>query len=1045
MAIASKANAYLVESLCNEGQINEAADALFKLTTAPSKNVYFSLLKACNKSRASYPAKQVYVHLSKHAQQLSGYFGDYLVMTLARCDAIEDALCVSQTLPHLTVFSWTALISAYVNRGQASRALQLYESMKNDGVQPNHYTLVALLKACGSIADVESIRALHVDAQRMGLITDVYICTTLINVYGRCGSIDEAENVFSGPIQHDVVTWNAMLAAYIDQGLEMKALRLFRQIYVENVTLDELMFVSALQACVILIEKRGGSEEQTALHIGTALHADAQKTGFCQRPFLLTTLVNMYSKSGNIASVEDLMLSAHTYCNSVTWNAMMAAYLENKHEIKCVQLFKYMHEQGMKIDQYAFVTVLQACGKLWEREKSGDMNGESLRLMSFELCKALHVDAEKLDILNDIFACNTLIRIYGKYGAIAEAEDLFCMLHDRDLVTWNSLISVYVEHSQGEKALLLYKKMREDAVNPGPLTFVMFLQACGQLAEKEEWTIIDGREYKLMSLEIGLELHDDIQERDLANDITVGDSLLRMYTKCGALVHAEDIFAGLHYQCDVRFWTAMLSAYVEHGYAEKALQLYAQMYKENMAPDQHTLVMAIHACGILAETEEAVESDGHLIKPKSLEIGTLIHSDAQRLCNGLDLFINNTLVSMYGKCGAIHQALNLFVGMGHKDEVSWNAMFSAYLAGNLKAERVLQLYREMQADGVSAGQLTFVIVLQACNNILEARNFDAEKESNLYLYEIIQAIYSDAKSHGFSSDITINNTLISIYGKLGHLQEAEAVFCAMTRHDEVTWTVILSSFIERDEVEKALGFYMKMQNECPFLDELSLIVILRACKYMGMCELCHGLHFVASFHGLDLLPSLAVTLLDTYGNCGCTPDAKAVFSALHEPDIASWNACIASYAGEGDCEATMHTLEEVHLSGSKPNEVSFASALNAYAHNGLVALGLQSFDCMSRYSGLKVSLAHYTILVDMLGRSGCFVKVDNMLDMMPMKTDVTMWKGLLGCCRTHGNLEVGERAFNHVVKLQPDHSAAYIMLSNLYVEAIPFDFQYYHT
>ncbi|MCO5575585.1 hypothetical protein L7F22_029387 [Adiantum nelumboides] len=1025
---------FVIRLLCKEGRLDKAIIVLFHMKTSPATNTYISLLKACNKSRDSYQAKQVHVHLVKHIQHFSGYLGDYLVMTLARCGAIQDALETSRTLPHCTIFSWTAMLSAYAERGQGREALELYECMKKDGVEPNHYTFVALLKACGSVADLEKVRTLHNDVRRMGLGDDVYISTTLVSVYGKCGSIEDAENVFRVLIRRDVVTWNAMLTAYIEQGFASKVLKLFRQIQEERVSLDELMFVSALQACTILAEE-GGSRKSMALEVGMALHANAQQAGFCAGPFILTTLINMYSKSGNIKGAEDVISGAWSQCNSVTLNAMIAAYFEHNQERKSLQLYTFMQERFMNVDEYTFASVLQACGAVAQEEEVIDVGGESLKVMSLNLIKALHADAEKWNFLSDVFVCNTLIRIYGRCGAIGDAEGLFCKLYYRDIISWNSLLSAYVEHGHGEKALLLYKQMREERLSPGQLTYAMVLQACGQLAERENWAALDREQIKLMSLEIGLGLHADVEDQNFAADVVVGDSLLRMYSKCGAIMHAENVFTAIYSQLDVRFWTAMLLAYVEHDYEEKALQLYVQIHKEGMSPDQHTFVAAIHACGILAEKEEGISSNGRFIKEMSLEIGAAIHADARRQCFTSDIFINNTLISMYGRCGAFAQAQNLFTVMVDKNEVSWNALLSACAAHSEKPEKVLQLYRQMQVQNSSVGQATYVIALQACRNLLQGKVEASETHDKACPLEIGRAIYFDAQKSGFSSDVAINNSLISMYGKIGNLQEAEAVFGAMHQRDGVSWTVLLSMYVEQGEIEKILEVYSQMPVKNILLDDVSLVYVLRACHDLGSLDICRWHHFAMSSHVLDLTPSLAVSLIHTYGSCASSADAQASFDGICRPDISSWNACIACYAGEGDCKFTIHTLEELYLAGKERNEVSFISALNACVHAGLPDLGLENFMNMTRESETNPGLMHYSILVDLLGRSGCFRKVESMLKRMSIQPDVTMWISLLGCCRTHGNLEVGERAFNRAVSLQPGHRGAYVMLSNLYIEA----------
>eukprot|EP00250_Pteridium_aquilinum_P012224 c20583_g1_i1 orf=418-1215(+) len=265
------------------------------MPSPPSPKAYIALLKSCSKSKALQHAKHVHAHLAVHRPPMSGSLGEHLVMALAKCGAIDDAYQVSTLLPYRTVFSWTALISAYADCGHMHKALKLYQCMQDDGVEPNNYTFVSLFKACGSLMDLEQGKKLHVDARTKGLASDAFVSSALLGMYGKCGAFVEAEDTFCADIRRgDIVSWNTMLSAYVKQCQPEKALRLYRQMQEESQFGDHLTFVIGLQACGSLVEKgkdKGRPVRLICLEIVRGLHADALRMGYASHILVGNTLV----------------------------------------------------------------------------------------------------------------------------------------------------------------------------------------------------------------------------------------------------------------------------------------------------------------------------------------------------------------------------------------------------------------------------------------------------------------------------------------------------------------------------------------------------------------------------------------------------------------------------------------------------------------------------------------------------------------------------------------------------------------------------------
>ena len=312
----------------------------------------------------------------------------------------------------------------------------------------------------------------------------------------------------------------------------------------------------------------------------------------------------------------------------------------------------------------------------------------------------------------------------------------------------------------------------------------------------------------------------------------------------------------------------------------------------------------------------------------------------------------------------------------------------------------------------------------------EAPPFFCGRPSNSSL-DIGRALHVDALKKGYTFDLIVGNPLISMYSKCnGPIEEAEDVFVALVYRNIPSWNVMLSAYVERGESEKALELYKQMQRENVTPNELTFMGLLQACSDMGSVDMCKKLHFTIVSVDHDTITSLMATLIHTYGSCACMEDAQIVFNNLVDNSLVLWNACIAGYAGEGDCIACVRVYEDLKLRGIDPDEVTFTSLLSSCSHSGLIHIGLGHFAFMrSDYS------IHYGIIVDLVGRAGDFNTLERILEKIPKKADLAMWLCVLNACRIHGNFGVAKQAFDCVMHLNPKNSAAYVLMSNIYADA----------
>ncbi|MCO5571479.1 hypothetical protein L7F22_025219 [Adiantum nelumboides] len=910
-----------IRSSCQEGHLDKALHLLSSYKKALPTSIYVSLLKLCSKRKALEQAKKVHVHLVQSCVPITGFVGEFLVMSLAKCGGVEDAFQVSAMLPHRTVFSWTAVISAKVDAGCGQEALELFSLMQKEGVEPSTYTFVSLFKACGITHNLSKGKELHEFARRQGFLADPFVNSAIVSLYSKCGSLIIAEKVFSSSLYTNIVAWNAMLAAYVEHEAGVKALKLYRQLQEEGVRPDQLTHVFILQACGVLAEQgktvliEGGPAKAGILQIGQAIHSVSRRTA-----------------------------------------------------------------PGLFVD-------------------------------------------------------NALISMYGKCGAILEAEHVFGALPDRNIVAWNSMLAAYLHKGECAKVLLLYRQMQQTGICPSERTLVFAIQACGGLAELEESVIMERQPVKVSALSIGEAVHMDARKNNIGCDTFVCTSLLSMYGKCGAVWKAESIFVALPYRDSVA-WNAMLSMYIEQCCGFKAIKLYRQMHGEGVIADEIALMLALQACSILSDTERTSVEEIKNTRDSSLNIGKCLHADARKNSFNLDGYLGSTLISMYAKLGAVSNAENVFLNLPHHDVVLWSTIISAYVEQG-QARMALKSFRQMLREGVSMDPHSLVYALQACAFLAEKDNVEAIKEMSTksVAFEIGRVLHAEARSMGFISYPHVGIALVIMYGKVGALEEAKDFLDVWSGGNIVLWNALCSVYLEHGHYQHILSLYSQMQKQRLVLDDTTLVCILQSCTLLGSWHVCNQLHFVSVSTGWDQVLSVAASIIHAYGNCARMQDAQAVSDKLAKADLVVWNACCDGFTGVGDFVGSFNEIKKFELTGTKPDDLTFVSALSVCSHSGYVCEGLDCFDHMTRDYGILPSTKHYGNLLDLLGRAGNFKRIEDMLKKMPVRVSFPMWLSLLGSCSLHGNIELARRAFEHAVKLQPKDSTAYIVMLSIYIDA----------
>jgi pentatricopeptide repeat protein len=246
-----------------------------------------------------------------------------------------------------------------VKCGQEREALELFQQMQQEGLQPDSVTFVAVLNACALVGALKEGRRAHEHIIECGCELNKFVGSSLIDMYAKCGSLDDAMRVFNNiPLHDDVISWNALISGYVKGGQGQKALELFQQMLCQGVEPDAIAFVGALNACANV----------GALGDGRHVHKQIIESGFEDNVFVGCSLIDMYAKCG---SIEDAwsVFNSMPLRDAVAWSAMILGHAKCGQGQKALQLFEQMQQEGVEPDYVTFMGVLNACASLGALEQ----------------------------------------------------------------------------------------------------------------------------------------------------------------------------------------------------------------------------------------------------------------------------------------------------------------------------------------------------------------------------------------------------------------------------------------------------------------------------------------------------------------------------------------------------------------------------------------------------------------------------------------------------------------------------------------------------
>ncbi|KAI3501715.1 hypothetical protein L1887_29688 [Cichorium endivia] len=421
-----------------------------------------------------------------------------------------------------------------------------------------------------------------------------------------------------------------------------------------------------------------------------------------------------------------------------------------------------------------------------------------------------------------------LVSLFCKYGSLAEATRVFEPIENKNDALYHTMLKGYAQNSSIFDGLSFFCRMMEDGVQPVVYNFTYLLKGCGENALVRN----------------GKEVHAQLILNGHQDDVYAMTCVVNMYAKCRLIDDAHKVFVRLP-ERDLVSWNTIIAGYAQNGFAGRAIELISQMQDEQLKPDPITIISILPAVGNL----------GYLTIGKSIH-GYIFRSGYERHAN-----ISTALLDMYLKCGSLSTARVIFNKMSTRNVVSWNIMIDGYAQSGDSTESLI-LFQKMLDDGIKPTGVTIMAALHACAD-------SGDLSRGQFLHQL-------ANELNLQNDISLTNSLISMYSKCKQIEIAGKLFKNMKEKTLVSWNAIILGYAQNGRVIDALNLFrdMKLQKINP--DSFTMVSIISAISESSILLQAKWIHGVVTRTFLDKNVFVKTALVDMIKSAGYVGDVDSM-------------------------------------------------------------------------------------------------------------------------------------------------------------------------
>ncbi|KAK7263079.1 hypothetical protein RJT34_30663 [Clitoria ternatea] len=433
---------------------------------------------------------------------------------------------------------------------------------------------------------------------------------------------------------------------------------------------------------------------------GQQLHGHVISLGLDEHPMLVSRLINFYTNNSLLDDAQVVAEDSNSL-DPLHWNMLISSSVRNGFFVEALSVYKRMLNKRIKPDEYTYPSVLKACGEL----------------LDFDIGVEVHKCIEASSSECSLFVHNALVSMYGRFGKLEVARQLFDNMSARDVVSWNTIISCYASRGMWEEAFQLFGRMQEEGMEMnviiwntiagGCLHSANFRGALKLLSQMRASIHLDS-----VAMVVGLNACSHIGALKLGKEIhghairtwfdvfdNVKNALITMYSRCRDLGHAYMLFRKIE-EKGLITWNAMISGYSHMDQSEEVSFLFREMLQKGVEPNYVTIASVLPLCARIANLQHGREFHCYIMKREQFKDYLLLW---------------NALVDMYARSGRVLEARKVFGSLIKRDEVTYTSMIMGYgMKG--EGETALKLFEEMCKLEIKPDHVTMVAVLTACSH-----------------------------------------------------------------------------------------------------------------------------------------------------------------------------------------------------------------------------------------------------------------------------------------------------------------------------------------
>lgn len=561
----------------------------------PNDTTLFNAINVCAGMSALEQAKQLHGHIITGGYASNALLACTLIDIYARCATVKDARQVFEQMPERNADTWDTMIARYARLRHCEEALNLFMQMQQASVKPSKFTYANALSACAHLTALEWGMQIHAHIIQTGFQSNVIVGSGLVDMYSKCGSIEEGFQVFDGMPERDVVawtamvagyvkcgrlddarhvfdkmpernivSWNAMVAGYAQSSRGREAIEIFRQMLPVYNNLDHITFGSILSACASVMD----------LELGRQIHAYVFRTGFESNVFIGNAILDMYCKCGSLEKARQWFFKM-VKRDKVSWNAMISGYSQHGQDMKALEMFSQMQLEGMKPTHFTYSSILSACASL-----------EAL-----EYGKQVHACIMNVGLESNVFIGSALVDMYSKCDNVNFARRVFDEMVEQDVVLWNAIIAGCALNGSSEEALELFEHMLQAGKRPDYITFIAVLNGC----IKEGLVHAGCRYFESMD-----------RDHYITPRVEHYACMINLLGSTGHMDEVEKFIDNMPFEPNAIMWKSLLNACRIHGNIELAKRAAGCLLE--LEPENHdTYVMLANVYTFVGRLNEAAE------------------------------------------------------------------------------------------------------------------------------------------------------------------------------------------------------------------------------------------------------------------------------------------------------------------------------------------------------------------------------------------------------------------------------------------------------